>query len=72
MKWTSKPLGEKILGDLADYKVPALAQDGFKLANDLTTVLFSRSGYSAGLRARAEDDDKLVLVAVDDMLSTLA
>lgn len=53
-------------------KVPALEQDGFKLANELTTVLFSRSGYSAGLRARAEDDDNLVLVDIDEMLSTLA
>ena len=72
VKWTSQPLGEKVLSDLADYKVPALAQDGFKLASDLTTVLFSRSGYSAPLRARAEGDDTLVLVAVDDMLSTRA
>ena len=70
-KWASRPLGERILHDLADYKIPALTQDGFKLASELTTVLFSRSGYSDGLRARAEDDDKLVLVDVDDMLSTL-
>jgi len=71
VKWTSKPIGEKILSDLADYKVPALQQAGFKLAGELTTVLFSRSGYSAGLRARAEDDERLVLVGVDEMLSTL-
>ncbi len=70
-KWTSRPLGQRILHDLADYKIPALTQDGFKLASELTTVLFSRSGYSDGLRARAEDNDKLVLVDVDDMLSTL-
>ena len=70
-KWTSRPLGERILHDLADYKVPALVQDGFKLASEPTTVLFSRSGYSDGLRARAEGDDKLVLVNVDDLLSTL-
>lgn len=72
VKWTSKPIGERILADLADYKVPALEQDGFKLANKLTTVLFSRSGYSSGLRARAKDDDNLVLVDIDEMLSTLA
>lgn len=70
-KWASRPLGERILHDLADVKIPALAQDGFKLASELTTVLFSRSGYSDGLRAHAEDNDKLVLVDVDDMLSTL-
>ncbi len=54
-----------------DYKIPALNQDGFKLASELTTVMFSRSGYSDGLRARADDVDRLVLVDVDDMLSTL-
>lgn len=71
VKWTSKPLGERILRDLVDYKIPALSQDGFKVASELTTMLFCRSGYSAGLHARAEDDDKLVLIDVDDMLSTL-
>lgn len=69
-KWSSKPLGERILHDLANYKIPALAQAGFKLASEPTTVLFSRSGYSDGLHARAECNDKLVLVNVDDMLST--
>ncbi len=70
VKWTTKPLGEKALRDLAEYKVPALEQDGFRLAGELITVLFSRSGYSPGLRSRAEDDDRLVLVDVNDMLST--
>jgi uncharacterized protein len=68
-KWTTKPLGEKILRDLSDYKIPALEQDGFKLAGDVTIVLLSRSGYSAGLRTRAESDERLVLIDVDDMLS---
>ncbi len=71
-KWTSKPLGEGILHELDDFKIPALRQDGFTLGRNLTTVLFSRSGYSAGLRARAEDDDNLVLVDVNDMLSNTA
>ncbi|CAN5209082.1 ATP-binding protein [soil metagenome] len=70
VKWTTKPLGEKILHDLAEYKVPALEQGGFRLASEVTTVLFSRSGYSGGLRSRADDDDRLVLVDVDRLLST--
>lgn len=68
-KWTNKPLGEKILHDLATYKIPALEQDGFRLADQLTTVLFSRSGYSTGLHARAASDQHLHLVDVDQMLS---
>lgn len=71
VKWTTKPLGEDVLRDLAAYKVPALEQDGFRLAGELTTVLFSRSGYTPGLRSRAEDDGRLVLVDVARMLSTL-
>lgn len=71
VKWTSRPLGVKILDDLVDYKVPALVQDGFKLARELTTVLYSRSGYTDSLRARAEGDGRLILVDVDEMLSTL-
>lgn len=69
IKWTSRLLGEKILYDLAEYKVPALEQAGFRLARAMTTVLFSRSGYSDGLRSRAEGNDRLVLVDVDRMLS---
>lgn len=71
VKWTSKPVSERILSDLIDYKIPALEQDGFRLSNEIVTVLFSRSGYSAGLRDRAEDDPRLVLVDVHEMLSTM-
>lgn len=69
-KWTNKPLGERILHDLAKYKIPALEQDGFRMADEVATVLFSRSGYSAGLRARAGSDEHLHLIDVDQMLST--
>lgn len=71
-KWTSKPMGEKALHDLAQYKLPALEQAGFRLADEVTTVLFSRSGYSAGLRARAASDETLHLVDVDQMLASRA
>jgi AAA+ ATPase superfamily predicted ATPase len=70
VKWTTKPLGPAILRDLEEFKVPALTQSGFKLARELTTVLFSRSGYSDALRERAAADEHLVLVDVDAMLST--
>lgn len=69
-KWSSKPLGERILRDLTEYKVPAMEQGGFRLASDVTTVLFSRSGYSPGLHSRAAGDGRLVLIDVNDMLTT--
>ncbi|MCC5949024.1 MAG: ATP-binding protein [Nitriliruptoraceae bacterium] len=69
-KWTNRPMGDKILHDLAHYKIPALEQSGFRLADAVSIVLCSRSGYSAALRARAGSDEHLHLVDVDQMLST--
>ncbi len=71
VKWTSKPVSERVLSDLVDYKIPALEQGGFGLSSEIMTVLFSRSGYSAGLLARADADRNLVLVDVHEMLSSM-
>ncbi len=71
VKWTSRPLGERTLHELAAYKIPALAQHGCNLASRLTIVLVSRSGYSEGLRARAQEDEALVLVDVEAMPSAV-
>lgn len=68
-KWTAKPLSVAILRDLAEYKLPALTQDGFKLAGNLTTVLYSLSGYTDGLRKRADEDPHLELIDVPEMLA---
>lgn len=68
-KWTAAPLDGSVLDQLEAFKVPALRQDGFRLAAETTTVLFSRSGYSDALRGRAEHDDRLILVDVARMLS---
>lgn len=70
VKWTSRPLTSKVLGDLADYKIPALEQGGFKLGQQLTTVLFSRSGFTDGLHARADENTRLVLIDTEELLST--
>lgn len=68
-KWTSKAMGVSILRDLEGYKVPALRQDGFRIASDPWVVLLSRAGYSDDLRTRARDNDRLVLVNVEQVLS---
>lgn len=44
-KWTTKPLGPDIITDLDTYKIPALRDAGFKIADDLSIVLFSKTGY---------------------------
>lgn len=70
VKWTSRPVGEKLLSDLHAFKIPALTQGGLKLAGNPVIMLFSRSGYTPGLMERADGDDNLVLIDVAEMLST--
>lgn len=70
VKWTSKKMTEKVLRDLETYKLPALQQAGFKLAHQPVIVLYSRSGYSAGLLDRVATEDHLNAVDVKTMLST--
>lgn len=64
VKWTGKPLDVTILRDLAEYKTPALEQAGLKAAPEIRFVLYSKSGYTAGLRRRADEDPLLHLVDV--------
>ena len=63
-KWQNKQMTADVLTDLDSYKLPALQQAGHKLASPLRIVLFSRSGYSAGLQKLAESDRRVSLVDV--------
>jgi hypothetical protein len=68
-KWTARPLSVKILQEFDDYKLPALAQSGAKLGRaGVTTVLFSRSGFTKGLRDVAAKRDDLRLVELDEIV----
>lgn len=68
-RWTAKPMDVTILRDLLDFKVPALAQAGFRMAAHPHTVLYGKGGYTDGLRRAAEQDDHLILIDVADMLA---
>ena len=46
------------------YLIPALQDAGLRVVDEPKIVLFSRSGYSAGLRNLAEHDDRIELVDV--------
>jgi AAA+ ATPase superfamily predicted ATPase len=70
-KWTTKPLGPSILADLDNYKIPALQDAGFKVADDLTVVLMSKSGYSKSLRDLAAQDKRLELIEVPAELTAV-
>ncbi len=63
-KWQERMLDVSILPRLREYKLPALAQAGFKLAKDLDIVLLARRGYTAGLHRAASVDPHLHLIDV--------
>ena len=67
-KWTTKPLSVKILRELDDYKLPALRQSGAELHPDPAIVLFSRSGFTKGLRDTAQRRHDLRLVELGDLV----
>jgi AAA+ ATPase superfamily predicted ATPase len=63
-KWTNRPLGPSVVADLDTYKIPALKDAGLRVVERPRIVLFSKAGYSAGLRALAETDGRIQLVDV--------
>lgn len=63
-KWQTGPLGPAILTDLADHKLPALVQAGYKLAAEPKIVLLARAGYTKALVAAAAGRGDVVLVDV--------
>jgi len=69
-KWSTRKLGPGIVGDLRTYKIPAMCDGGLKVADSPAIVLFSKSGYTSGLRQLAADDPAIELVDVADALGT--
>jgi AAA+ ATPase superfamily predicted ATPase len=63
-KWTNRPLGPAIVADIDDYKIPALRDAGFRVADEPRIVLFARAGYSAALQDLAARDGRIELIDV--------
>jgi hypothetical protein len=67
VRWRSDPMDIGILGDLDRYKLPALAQvQGVKLERPVI-VLVSRSGFTPGLLAAAEREERIILVTLETL-----
>jgi uncharacterized protein len=65
-KWTARPISVSLLGEIEKHKLPALRQSGARMRKGgPLTVLFSRNGFTDGLRAAAEASEKLRLVEID-------
>jgi hypothetical protein len=70
-KWTSKPMSVSILASLDKYKLPALARSGLTLAAGVEYVLFSRGGFTEGLRNAAAARDNITLVDLSMLVDGL-
>ncbi len=67
-KWTAGPMSGKTLGDLEAYKIPALRQDGARLAaTGPKILLFSKSGFKPSLTAEAEGREDIRLIGLNEL-----
>lgn len=60
-KWTSTPMPKRVLDDLREFKLPAIAQEGrLKVpAAGPEIVLFARSWFAPELVAEANADERV-------------
>lgn len=68
-RWRNKPMDVGYLDTIDTYKLPALRQSGLRTAKTPQILLFSRGGYTRGLREAAADRDDLTLIDVTAMLT---
>lgn len=72
-KWSTDPMPKKILDDLREYKVPAIAQERrLKVpANGPQVLLFARSGFADDLIQAADDDSSVALISPSELVAAL-
>lgn len=61
-RWRSRPAGPDLLDDLLTYKIPALRQAGHPISEQVEILMFSRSGFTAGLTRLAARHPNVTLV----------
>lgn len=66
-KWTNGRLSAGVLTDLVDFKLPAMEQQGYD-TSDTEIVLASRSGFTDGTRALAEERGHVRLISAQEIL----
>jgi hypothetical protein len=63
-RWRADPMDVTMLKELAEFKLPALAQvPGLTIASDCRRVLFSKGGFTTGLEAAAAREGIQVVTA---------
>jgi AAA+ ATPase superfamily predicted ATPase len=66
-RWRSKAMDGNVLKEIDEYKLPALRQAGYAIAEQLPVLLFSRSGHNRALEKAAAGDERLRLLAITDI-----
>lgn len=73
VKWSSRPVGEELHTDLL-RDLEALAASGYAWAHEALPesgaaryIYFSAAGFADGFAARADEDDRLTLVDLDEL-----
>ena len=64
-RWRNKAMDGSVLTGIEDYKLPALRQAGYEIADDLQVLLFSRSGYNHAVERAAAKDKRLRLLGAE-------
>ncbi len=68
-KWTAEPISVSLLGEIEKYKLPALRRSGARVRKDgPLVVLFSRSGFTDGLKKAAAESEQLRLVEIEELI----
>lgn len=72
-KWTTDPMPAKVLEDLRNLKLPALAEEGrLRIpASGPKILLFSRSGFAPVLTSTAATDPNVELITPEELVRTL-
>lgn len=68
-RWRSAPTDLAYLRAVEEFKIPALRQSALKVSARPTIVLFSRNGFTQGLRDEANARDDVLLVEADQVLT---
>ena len=64
-RWRNKAMDGSVLKEIEEYKLPALRQAGYEIADDLQVLLFSRSGYNDAVERATAKDKRLRLLGAE-------
>lgn len=71
-KWTVDPMSDRVLGDLDQFKIPAMRQHKLRFAKEsFRIVLFSKGGFTKPLVEAAARRPEVTLLTADDLVAQI-